>query len=185
MQSINPQQINNASLNELNEYKDKIKELQEENFLLKSQNDDLLKKSTMVPLNNSVNILNEEENNRRNLEIEKLQKEIMELKNENKLIKNKNGKESVRCLSQSNNEFEEEFNNFDLANNARERNESEDKKIDFPGLEDIKEKYNDCLKKKEELRELFKYFISYSQCDDPDLQQRAKRACELLEIDFE
>ena len=187
LQSTNPQLINNASINELNEYKDKIKELEEENFLLKSQNEDFLKKSTMVmPLTNSVNILTEEENKRKDLEIEKLQKELNELKNNEKLLINnkKNGKESLKILSQSN-DFEEEFNNFDLANNARERNESEDKKIDFPGLDDIKEKYNDCIKKKEELKELIGYIISRSQCDDPDLQQKAKRACEILEIDIE
>jgi hypothetical protein len=184
LQSTNPQQINNASLNELNEYKDKYKELQEEVFLLRSQNEELVKKSTMaMPITNSVNILYEEENKRKDLEIEKLKKEINNLKNENILIDNKkNGKDSPKFLSQSNDE--EEFNNIDLANNARERNESEDKKIDFPGLDDIKEKYNDCIKKKEELKELIGYIIKYSQCDDPDLQQKAKRACELLEIDY-
>jgi myosin heavy subunit len=184
LQSTNPQLINNASLNELNEYKDKYKELQDEVFLLRSQNEELVKKSTMaMPLTNSVNILYEEENKRKDLEIEKLQKEINNLKNENILINNKkNGKESLKFLSQSIDE--EEYNNIDLANNARERNESEDKKIDFPGLDDIKEKYNDCIKKKEELKELIGYIIRYSQCDDPDLQQKAKRACELLEIDY-
>ena len=187
LQSTNPQLINNASINELNEYKDKVKELQEENFLLKSQNDDLLKKSTMAaPLTNSVNILTEEENKRKDLQIEKLQKELNDLKkNENILMNNKkNGKESLKILSQSN-DFEEEFNNFDLANIARERNDSEDKKIDFPGLDGLKEKYDDCIKKKEELKELIGYIISRSQCDDPDLQQKAKRACEILEIDIE
>ena len=52
-------------------------------------------------------------------------------------------KEDGKCLTMSNNlsNFEEEYDVYDLANNAKEKNNSEDMKIDFPGLNDINTKY--------------------------------------------
>ena len=186
LQSVNPQ---GQLLNELNEYKEKYKELELKNSLLMSQIDET-KKSIIGSqyVNNSVNILNEEESNKIKSEMENLQKQVKELENENKLIKAQNNQNKNRkCLTQSNNNsnFEEEYNDFDLANNANEKNNSEDMKIDYPGLNDINNKYEELKAKMEELKEIFKYIISRVQCEDPDLQQKAQRVCEIMEISLD
>ena len=81
--------------------------------------------------------------------------------------------------------FEEEYDVLDLANNAKEKNNSEDMKIDFPGLNDINTKYLELKKNIDESKELIKEIICSSQCEDPDIQQKVQRVCEILEINFE
>ena len=196
IQSTNQQMINKNQ--SLNEYMEKVKELEKEKFLLESQLDETKKKNDIINNNPSINILYEEENNMMKNEMENLKKKIKDLENENKLIKIQNDeqktiieklnkKENHKCLTQSNNNsnFEEEYDIMDLDKNARDKNNSEDMKIDFPGLNDIKSKYEELKTKIEELKEIFKYIITHSTCDDPDLQEKAERACELLDINLE
>ena len=103
-----------------------------------------------------------------------------------KIIENLNKNENPKCLTQSNNmsNFEEEFDMADLDKNARDKNNSEDLKIDFPGLNDIKNKYEELKTKMEELKELLKYIISHEN-DENELNEKVERACELLEISME
>ena len=196
IQSTNQQMIKNNQ--SLNEYMEKVRELEQEKFLLESQLDETKKKNNNLDNNPSINFLYEEENSRMKSQIENLKKKNIDLENEIKLLKTENEeqkktidklnkKENNKCLTQSNNNsnFEEEYDIVDLDNNARDKNNSEDMKIDFPGLNDIKNKYEELKAKIEELRELIKYIISHASCDDPDLQEKVGRACDILEINLE
>ena len=186
MQSTNPNLINNQSVIEL---KDKIRELEQEKFLMESLLEDAKKKSV------SLNIIEEEkqinENKELKLKLNNLEKENKELKIQNDEMKKKieklNAKKSVRSvrhLIQSNrsNSEEEEFDIDDLANNVKKKNYSEDIQIDFPGYTEISSKYEELIKKVEEIKELFKEILSLANCDDPELQQKAEKICELLDI---
>ena len=194
IQSTNQQMIKNNQ--SLNEYVEKVRELEQEKLLLESQLEESKKQSMRV--DNSVNFLYEEENIRYTNEIDNLKKKIKNLEKENKLLKVENEelkkkidgikkKEDGKCLTMSNNlsNFEEEYDVLDLANNAKEKNNSEDMKIDFPGLNDINTKYLELKKNIDESKELIKEIICSSQCEDPDIQQKVQRVCEILEINFE
>ena len=192
IQSTNQERIKNNQ--SLNQYIEKVNQLEQANLLLQSQLAESKKQSMRI--DNSVNFLYEEENNRYKTEVENLRKKVKNLEDENKLLKvqndeqkkkddNKNNKgDNGKCLTLSNNlsNFEEEYDVSDLANNAKEKNNSEDMKIDYPGLNDINNKYEELKAKMEELKELFKYFISYTSCDDPEIQKKANRVCEILDI---
>ena len=194
IQSTSQQMVKNNQ--SLNEYMEKVRELEQEKLLLESQLEESKKQSMRV--NNSVNFLYEEENIRYKNEIENLKKKIKNLEKENQLLKvvneelkkkidNLKKKEDGKCLTMSNNlsNFEEEYDVYDLANNAKEKNNSEDMKIDFPGLNDINTKYIELKKNIDESKELIKEIISSSQCEDPDIQQKVQRVCEILEISFD
>ena len=194
IQSTSQQMVKNNQ--SLNEYMEKVRELEQEKLLLESQLEESKKQSMRV--NNSVNFLYEEENIRYKNEIENLKKKIKNLEKENQLIKvvneelkkkidNLKKKEDGKCLTMSNNlsNFEEEYDVLDLANNAKEKNNSEDMKIDFPGLNDINTKFIELKKNIDESKELIKEIISSSQCEDPDIQQKVQRVCEILEISFD
>ena len=89
----------------------------------------------------------------------------------------------MRRLTESNrSNSEEEFDINELEYNIKKKNNSEDKQIDFPEYTEINEKYEDLKKKVEEIKELFQEIISLAQCNDPELQEKAERVCELLEI---
>ena len=55
--------------------------------------------------------------------------------------------------------YEEEFDIKKMANGAREKNRSEDINIDYPGIQDIKEKYKDLLQTMNMLQEQVKILI--------------------------
>ena len=187
--STNEQTINNVSLKE---YIQRVKDLEDENFLLKSLLDENKKKS-LAPdeISNSVNFLYEEENNRIKNENEKLKLKIEKSENENFQLKTQNDelkkkieimnikdiKESKNLAESNISNFEEEFDIKDLEKNIKKRNKSEDIQIDSPGTNDVNSK------KIEELKELIKYIISRFECDDSDLQEKVKRVCEILEIE--
>ena len=101
-----------------------MKDLEDENFLLKSLLDENKKKSVAVDeISNSVNFLYEEENNRIKSENEKLKLKIQNSENENNQLKTQNDelkkkieimnikdiKESKNLVQSNISDFEEEF----------------------------------------------------------------------------
>ena len=188
LESANQQTINNQSINE---YREKVKELEQKNNLL----EDKLEKTKKD--NESTNILIEEEKNRIKEENEKLKLKIKNSENENILIKNQNEelkkeienlnkKDNIKCLTESNpSDYEKEYNPNDLAKNAENINNSEDMRIDFPGLNDISDKYEDLKKKFEEIKTIFIYILSHSKIEESDAKQKTERACEILEINLD
>ena len=118
------------------------------------------------------------------MKIEKM-KQKEEIKEE-KEIKRKN------ILSQSANsagsDEEEEFDVNYLANTAKRKNNSEDMKIDYPGLNNINEKYEELKKKIIEIKETFNYIISKIQVNEPDIKPKKEiigNSYEILYIIFE
>ena len=73
----------------------------------------------------------------------------------------------------------------DLAKSALDKNNSEDLRIDFPALNIFNNKNEELKKNFKELKEIFDYIISHSQCEDPDIKQKTIRACQILEINLE
>ena len=195
------------------QYENDINKLKEENRILIQQNKDLkLSQQAFLlqsvnQISNSINPMenfeqenqslnysneikqqiniNEEEN--RN-DIEYLNKRIKDLENENKLLKFQKDNqlnEKNKCLTQSNNiSIEQEFDFNDLAKNAKEKNNSEDMKIDFPGLNDINDKYEKLKNKMNELKKLIKEIIPEIQSEFPNIQKKAERICQILEIEI-
>ena len=195
------------------QYENDINKLKEENRILIQQNKDLKLSqqafllqsvnqisSSINPMENfeqenqSLNYSNEikqqininEEENRN--DIEYLNKRIKDLENENKLLKFQKDNqlnEKSKCLTQSNNiSIEQEFDFNDLAKNAKEQNNSEDMKIDFPGLNDINDKYEKLKNKMNELKKLIKEIIPEIQSEFPNIQKKAERICQILEIEI-
>ena len=145
------------------------------------------------------NFLFEEENNKLKTENENLNKKLEELKTEkeniNKILEeikrqqNNVNKENIvknKVLSQSvnsNDSEEEEYDANYLANNAKKKNNSEDLKIDFPGLNDINEKYEELKIKIKEIKEIFNDILSKIDLElNPDMKLKINKVCELLEI---
>lgn len=179
MESINEKTKINQSLNV---YKQKVKKLE---IQLEER-----KKSA------SMNFLFEEENNRIKSENEKLRSKLKDSENDNILMKAQNDKlkkeienmnktERLKYASQNISYCEEEYNRKDLADIANNLNNSEDMKIDYPGLNNIKNEYEELKKKFEELKDLVKYIISHAQCDAPDFQQKTGKVCKILEINLD
>lgn len=172
-----------AKINQsLNEYIQKVK-------ILEGQLEEKKK-------NASVNFLFEEENIRIKSENEKLKLKIKDSENENILIKAENNKlkkkienmnkeETVKNLTQNNSYCEEEYNIKDLAKIANNLNNSEDMRIDYPGLNNIKNEFEELKKKFEELKELVKYIIPHTECNDPDVKQKTEKVCQILEISLD
>ena len=72
-----------------------------------------------------------------------------------------------------------------MAKNAKEKNNSEDIKIDFPVYSDIKEKYEEQNKKIKELKEIFKNMTSQIVFEEgTDIKSKINRISELLEIEI-
>jgi hypothetical protein len=123
------------------------------------------------------------------IENENLKKQIEQLKLKGKEIKEE--KEIIRknILSQSANsagsDEEEEFDVNYLANTAKRKNNSEDMKIDFPGLNNINEKYEELKNKIIEIKEIFNYIKSKIQLNEPNIKPKINRVYELLNIDFD
>ena len=134
---------------------------------------------------------NEEKINELKNENDNLKKQIEQLKMENKNIKEEKNKEikKNKVLSQSansaNSDEEEEFDVNYLANTVKKKNNSEDMKIDFPGLSDINEKYNDLKNKVMEIKEIFKVIKSKCQSKEPDMELKINRVSDLLDINFD
>ena len=177
-------------------------ELKQSNFLIKSSNQEIIK------MNQSKNQLTEKisgiydimeknektdsDNNKEiidelKIENEKLKKQIEELKLGNQVKEEKQNRR--KFLYQSDNsddsDFEEEFDNNYLANTAKKRNNSEDRRIDYQGLNNINEKYEELKKKILEIKEIFKYIISKIKLNEPDLKSKIDRVSNLLNNDFD
>ena len=177
-------------------------ELKQSNFLIKSSNQEIIK------MNQSKNQLTEKisgiydimeknektdsDNNKEiidelKIENEKLKKQIEELKLGNQVKEEKQNRR--KFLYQSDNsddsDFEEEFDNNYLANTAKKRNNSEDRRIDYQGLNNINEKYEELKKKILEIKEIFKYIISKIKLNEPDLKSKIDRVSTLLNNDFD
>ena len=195
---------------EIMELEEKNKNLLKENdelkqsniILIKSSNTDLLKisqsknqindrfsdiydsveKKETTELHNYNEIINELK-----IENENLKKQNEELKLKNKEIKEEKEIKRKNILSQSANsagsDEEEEFDVNYLANTAKRKNNSEDMKIDYPGLNNINEKYEELKNKIIEIKETFNYIISKIQVNEPDIKPKIDRVHELLNID--
>ena len=57
-------------------------------------------------------------------------------------------------------------------------------KIDFPGLSDINEKYDELKNKVVEIKEIFKFIKSKCQSKEPDIELKFNRVSDLLDINF-
>ena len=109
----------------------------------------------------------------------------MKIQNDELKKEIENKRDKVKYLTISNSNYEEEYNLHDLAKSALDQNNSEDMRIDFPGLNDVNKKYAELKEGVKELKELFEYIISHTQTDDQDIKEKSKRACEILKINLE
>ena len=163
-----------------------------------STNLDMVDENTIKDFLDS-NFLFEEENNKLKTENEILTKKLEQLKAENENLnkklegcKTQNGIKidnvvvKNKVLSQSVNSEDSEEEEYDanyLANTAKKKNNSEDLKIDFPGLSDINEKYEELKNKINEIKEIFKDIISKIELElSPDMKLKINRVSDLLEI---
>ena len=171
-------------------FRNEIKALEEKNKNLMEENQEL-KKSKMVLIqstdpeflkgNQSINIFPT------NYDINKsTQLNVIKEEPEKKIKKEKEIEiKANKVLSQSANSADLEEEEFDvnyLANTAKKKNNSEDMKIDFPGLSDINEKYEDLKNKIKEIKEIFNLIISKIQINEPDIKSEINKVLDLLEI---
>ena len=175
------EELKNKNIDKINTQESQIKELQnllneKEKRIKNLEKNDLENKKK----NESINLLFEEENKKIKSENEELKIQNDELKKE---IENK--KDKVKCLTITDSNYEEEYNMHDLAKSALDKNNSEDLRIDFPALNIFNNKNEELKKNFKELKEIFDYIISHTQCEDPDIKQKTIRACQILEINLE
>ena len=150
----------------------------------KSINIDMMDENTIKDCLES-NLLFEEENNTLKAQNENLKKQLEELKKQIELKKeNENPKTRNRVLAHSVNSDDSEEEEYDvnyLANTAKKKNNSEDMKIDFPGLSDVNEKYEELKNKMIEIKEIFKDIKSKVETNNPELKIKMHRVFDLLE----
>ena len=127
---------------------------------------------------NVINKLNEAEK-----QIEMLQKSTKDL--QNKLGEKEEQKLAV-CRTEDFNfsNYEEEFGYRKLMNGARDKNRSEDVNIDYPGVQDIKEKQNQLLWKMNLLEEQIKILLCNINCSGK-IKPTVTQICQLLGLDHQ
>ena len=170
IQSTNPELLKISQ--SICRYKEKMKESK---LLL---NDEDIVKECLDNNFEEINELKKENENLKN-KIKNLEEEIK--------VKTKETETKILSLSQKYSDSEEEeFDINFLAKNAKEKNNSEDIKIDFPVYSDIKEKYEEQNKKIKELKEIFKNMTSQIVFEEgTDIKSKINRISELLEIEIE
>ena len=191
-------------LKEIQELEEKNKNLLKENDELKQSNIILIKSSSpdLIKISQSKiseklsgiyditdkNEINDYDNNKEiinelKIENEKLKKQIEEFKLGKHEIKEEKENKHKALYQSDDSDFEEEFDDNYLANTAKKRNNSEDRRIDYQGFDGVNDKYEELKKKISEIKEIFKYIISKIKLNDPDLQPKINRVSELLNID--
>ena len=171
---------------EIERKNEEIKILKRENEKIKEQlirlsktlpeeNNELFKKYRNLEIkykkllkNNGIDELKEEDNKELNKfkeEIEEIKKKNMELVRqlEDKEINNKDCYDNKSEQNISN--YEEEFDLRKMAKGAKNKNRSQDINIDYPGIQQIKEKYRELDFYYNSLEELVKKLLLTVRCD--------------------
>ena len=203
---INSLQKENASVK--NQLERLAKEMPKELNALKSQLDDANKKLSQANINNSNNKItstnnksksnNKEKTNKtfddgmqeksENI-LSKLNKEISELKNKNKEllfkledreVKSQNSRYRTEDVNLSG--YEEEFDLRKMATGARDKNRSEDINIDYPGIQNYKEKVKEYQFRLDNLGEQVKILLSKIKVTN-NIKPTFVQICQLLGYD--
>ena len=170
-------------------------QLDEANKKLSENNNDFSNNKTTNSINKS-NTKNKEKSNKafdegmqkeiENNMVTKLNKEISDLKNKNKELLFKLEDKEINILNsgyktdeQNMSGYEEEFDLRKMATGARDKNRSEDIKIDYPGLQNYKEKLNELQFKFNNLKEQIKILLSKIKCTNI-IKPTFVQICQLL-----
>ena len=142
-----------------------------------------LNKSFEMTIDNNTNLMN-----KYLIQLNDAEKTISILQNQNKELKYKlEEKQEERDFSgyhtEDNNasNYEEEFDLKKMVLGAREKNRSEDINIDYPGVQGLKEKYKENLRKIYMLEDQVKILISNINCSNKTKPQIIQ-ICQLMEI---
>ena len=170
-------------------------QLDEANKKLSENNNDFSNNKTTNSINKS-NTKNKEKSNKafdegmqkeiENNMVTKLNKEISDLKNKNKELLFKLEDKEINILNsgyktdeQNMSGYEEEFDLRKMATGARDKNRSEDINIDYPGLQNYKEKLNELQFKFNNLKEQIKILLSKIKCTNI-IKPTFVQICQLL-----
>ena len=170
-------------------------QLDEANKKLSENNNDFSNNKTTNSINKS-NTKNKEKLNKafdegmqkeiENNMVTKLNKEISDLKNKNKELLFKLEDKEINILNsgyktdeQNMSGYEEEFDLRKMATGARDKNRSEDINIDYPGLQNYKEKLNELQFKFNNLKEQIKILLSKIKCTNI-IKPTFVQICQLL-----
>ena len=170
-------------------------QLDEANKKLSENNNDFSNNKTTNSINKS-NTKNKEKLNKafdegmqkeiENNMVTKLNKEITDLKNKNKELLFKLEDKEINILNsgyktdeQNMTGYEEEFDLRKMATGARDKNRSEDINIDYPGLQNYKEKLNELQFKFNNLKEQIKILLSKIKCTNI-IKPTFVQICQLL-----
>ena len=170
-------------------------QLDEANKKLSENNNDFSNNKTTNSINKS-NTKNKEKLNKafdegmqkeiENNMVTKLNKEISDLKNKNKELLFKLEDKEINLLNsgyktdeQNMSGYEEEFDLRKMATGARDKNRSEDINIDYPGLQNYKEKLNELQFKFNNLKEQIKILLSKIKCTNI-IKPTFVQICQLL-----
>ena len=170
-------------------------QLDEANKKLSENNNDFSNNKTTNSINKS-NTKNKEKLNKafdegmqkeiENNMVTKLNKEISDLKNKNKELLFKLEDKEIDILNlgyktdeQNMSGYEEEFDLRKMATGARDKNRSEDINIDYPGLQNYKEKLNELQFKFNNLKEQIKILLSKIKCTNI-IKPTFVQICQLL-----
>ena len=177
---------------EFNKLKKQYKDLENKyNELLKNET----KNSNSNNINNNINNININNINNNN---EELIKVINELKKENEQIKKKNlqlisqleEKEiKANCYDNKSenaylSNYEEEFDLKKMAKGAKEKNRSQDINIDYPGIQNIKEKYRELNFYYNSLENLVKKLLTTIQVNSKN-KTYVSEICKIVGFDLE
>ena len=170
-------------------------QLDEANKKLSENNNDFSNNKTTNSINKS-NTKNKEKLNKafdegmqkeiENNMVTKLNKEISDLKNKNKELLFKLEDKEINILNlgyktdeQNMSGYEEEFDLRKMANGVRDKIRSEDINIDYPGLQNYKEKLNELQFKFNNLKEQIKILLSKIKCTNI-IKPTFVQICQLL-----
>ena len=177
---------------EFNKLKKQYKDLENKyKELLKNET----KNSNSNNINNNINNININNINNNN---EELIKVINELKKENEQIKKKNlqlisqleEKEiKANCYDNKSenaylSNYEEEFDLKKMAKGAKEKNRSQDINIDYPGIQNIKEKYRELYFYYNSLENLVKKLLTTIQVNSKN-KTYVSEICKIVGFDLE
>ena len=112
-------------------------------------------------------------------ENEQLEQELKNLKDNNKLIRSDYKSEGGMEKEEGNEE--EEYTMKKMINEAKKKNQSEDIKIDYPGLNNLKQKYDELEVRFRNLEEAVINLLNNLKCTN-DIKPMILDVCNALEI---
>ena len=139
--------------------------------------------------NNNIKITNDMVSNDKELKkelkdakiiINDLSEKIKKLEEENNNIKQQK-EENKMMDSEYKSEGEEEYTMKKMVNAIKKRNQSEDIKIDYPGLNDVKQKYDELEPKFRKLEENILSLLSKFKCNE-EIKPEVIDICNTLEL---